>query len=72
MALLFDDRVNMIVFDHLSPSESSFKGQYQYYGPDGSYDVLRFKRGKWFYKSDFDIRNSKELSNKIRKASNKF
>lgn len=72
MALVYEDNANMIVFDHLSPSEPAYKDQFQYYGPDGSYDVLKFKRGKWVYKTDFDIRNSKALSNKITKASNKF
>lgn len=72
MALLYDDRVRQIVYDHLAPSDPAYKDQFQYYGPDGSYDTFKFKRGKWVYSTDFDIRNSKALSNKIKKASNKF
>ncbi len=49
MLLRYDDKYNMIIWDHLSPSESSLKGQYEYYGPDGTYDGLRFERNKWIF-----------------------
>jgi len=33
-------KMNMIIFDHLSPSKPSYTGNYQFYGPDFSYDGL--------------------------------
>lgn len=47
----------MIVFDHLSPARPSLEGQFQYYGPDFSYDGLLFDDGIWMHQSDIDIRN---------------
>ncbi|MCF8374209.1 MAG: hypothetical protein K9H64_21480 [Bacteroidales bacterium] len=64
MVLRYDDKLNMIVFDHLSPSESHLKGNYQYYGPDWSYDALEFEKGKWQYVVDINPRNPKPKTEK--------
>ncbi|MHC1705239.1 MAG: hypothetical protein AB9846_15130 [Tenuifilaceae bacterium] len=47
----------IIVFDHLSPSRPDFEGNYQFYGPDFSYDGFRFEKGEWVYTPDLDLRN---------------
>jgi hypothetical protein len=57
MTLLWDESLKMIVFDHLSPSKPSYTGNYQFYGPDLSYDGLRFEKGIWKLMEDIDIRN---------------
>ena len=59
MMLRYDVRMKMIVFDHLTPSESFYNGQYQYYGPDFSYDGYRFEKGIWLLEVDIDLRNPK-------------
>ena len=59
MSLKYNEAAKQIVFDHLSPSDSRFEGQFQYYGPDFSFDALEFKKGKWNYVSDIDARNGK-------------
>lgn len=46
MYLDYDEKLRMIVFDHLSPIQESLKGQYQFYAPDLSYDGLKFKKGQ--------------------------
>ncbi|MCK4661223.1 MAG: hypothetical protein KAT68_00045 [Bacteroidales bacterium] len=66
MTLRYDDKLKMIVFDHLSPSKPIYKEQYEYYGPDFSYDGLFFKNGKWNFVSDIDVRNQK-VKNKKKK-----
>ncbi len=60
MLLRWDDRLGMIIFDHLSPSEPKYKGLPQFYGPDFSYDGLRFDKGKWIYEIDLDVRAPKK------------
>lgn len=57
MTLTFDKEKEMIVFDHLSPSRPSLKGQYEFYGPDFSYDGLKFERGIWNSYTDIDVRD---------------
>ena len=47
---------DMIVFDHLSPSREDLEGQYQFYGPDFSYDGLRWKDCGWVLIEDLDLR----------------
>ena len=57
MFLNFDERLGMVVMDHLAPKEPYLKGNYQFYGPDMSHDGLRFEEGKWLYEPDIDVRN---------------
>ena len=57
MSLNYNENKKMIVFDHLSPSQPSYQGNYQFYGPDFSYDGLKFDDGKWNLQKDIDIRN---------------
>jgi hypothetical protein len=57
MALNYDPNQKMIVYDHLSPFRPSLKGQYQFYGPDFSYDGLKFENGVWNTYQDIDVRN---------------
>lgn len=57
MSLKWNDRMKMIVFDHLSPSRPSFTGNYEYYGPDFSYDGFRFEKDAWVLVEKLDMRN---------------
>lgn len=57
MSVKYDESKDIIVYDHLSPKEPELKGQYQYYGPDFSYDALAFKKGRWVKIEDYDARN---------------
>lgn len=57
MALNWDEKEKMIVMDHLAPEDSRFEGQYQFYGPDFSYDALQFKKGKWLLLRDVFAKN---------------
>ncbi len=56
MNLRYDKNLKMIIFDHLSPTEQRYTGEYEYYGPDLSYDGLVFKNNIWLYMSDIDLR----------------
>jgi hypothetical protein len=44
-----------IVIDHLSPKNPLMTGIYADYGPDGSYDLLLLKKGKWEFIENVDI-----------------
>ena len=56
MTLRFDSS-NEVVFDHLSPFSPEYEGNFQYYGPDFSYDSFLLENGKWILKQDIDVRN---------------
>jgi hypothetical protein len=58
MTLTYDEAKEMIVFDHLSPSRPSLKGQYEFYGPDFSYDGFKFENGIWNLYPDIDVRDN--------------
>ena len=57
MKLKFHERVNRVVFDHLSPSEPRYVNQFEYYGPDFSYDALKLEKGIWNLIEEFDLKN---------------
>lgn len=59
MTLTYDEEREMIIYDHLSPSKPSLTGEYEFYGPDFSYDGLKFERGIWNAYLDIDVRNKK-------------
>ena len=52
MSLKFDEPLNRIVYDHLSPEVPSLKGVYSYYVPDFSYDAFVWEEDSWLLKED--------------------
>jgi hypothetical protein len=44
-----------IVMDHLSPKNAMMEGIYADYGPDGTYDLYQWEKGKWKLYSQIDI-----------------
>ncbi|MBN1116775.1 MAG: hypothetical protein JXA77_06205 [Bacteroidales bacterium] len=57
MTLDYNAGMEMIIFDHLSPSRPSQIDQFQFYGPDFSYDGLKFEDGIWMHESDISVTN---------------
>ena len=53
----YNEAMDMIVYDHLVPLHPIYSGNYQFYGPDGSYDGLKFTEGVWMLEEDIDARN---------------
>lgn len=54
MLLRYNAKHDIIVMDHLVPAEEKYRQMHQFYGPDRSYDALRFQNGKWVLESDID------------------
>lgn len=46
-SLKYYSKGGYIVYDHLSPRNPAMVGIFSDYGPDGSYDALKFEKGKW-------------------------
>ena len=57
MMLRYDNELEMIVFDHLSPGQPEYENQFQFYGPDSSYDGLEFKNCVWTLHEDLNLIN---------------
>jgi hypothetical protein len=68
MSLRYNEKKKMIVFDHLSPSNPDLKGKFEYYGPDMSYDALKYKSGKWFFIKNIEIGNPSEYDVKTKNS----
>jgi hypothetical protein len=49
MGLHYEEKLDMILFDHLSPIQAGMEGNYKFYGPDLSLDGFRFEKGQWVY-----------------------
>jgi len=69
MSLKYNTARKQIIFSHLAPNtlDPNLIGQYQYYGPDGSFDALYMKKGKWTYEPAIDIRKDKDKNDNAKK-----
>lgn len=67
MSLKYDEKKDLIIFDHLTPSNPGLEGHAEFYGPDFSYDAFQFKKGKWVYIEDVDARNKKNANDALYK-----
>jgi len=56
MSVRYDRKLEMITYDHLVPMHPVYQDQYEFYGPDGSFDGLRFTDGTWMLQEDIDAR----------------
>ncbi|MFN8208788.1 MAG: hypothetical protein U0T82_15480 [Bacteroidales bacterium] len=56
MGLTWEPRMEMILFDHLSPIQPGMEGNYKFYGPDLSIDGYRFEKGKWIYVPEVQVK----------------
>ena len=57
ISVRYDPGTDMITFDHLVPLHPIYEKNYEFYGPDGSYNGLEFSGGLWNYRDDIDVRN---------------
>lgn len=69
MSMKYNDKRKQIVLSHLAPKDegSTLEGQYQYYGPDGSFDAYEQSKDRWVLKEDIDIRNEKSKNDNVKK-----
>lgn len=69
MSLRYNDKRGQIVYSHLAPNKEGdvLEGQFQYYGPDGSFDALEMHKGKWVTVEDVDVRTEKNKNDKAEK-----
>lgn len=73
MMLNYDEALKTIVFDHLSPSEPRYSGQFEYYGPDFSFDGFVLGEKHWAYSEDIKPNRPAPKSKKAPvKGSNKL
>lgn len=56
----YDEEYSGIIMDHVSPPDASMKGLYMQYGPDFSYDGLRWEDEKWFLESNIQVQSDIE------------
>ena len=57
ISVRYDQSIDMIAFDHLVPTHPIYEKNFEFYGPDGSFDGLEFSGGLWNYRNDIDARN---------------
>lgn len=52
----YEPTLDLITFDHLVPLHPIYENNFEFYGPDGSFDGLRFEDGVWNLQNDIDAR----------------
>ncbi|MEN8157827.1 MAG: hypothetical protein ABFS10_12830 [Bacteroidota bacterium] len=56
ISVRYDPNMEMIVYDHLVPLHPIYKSNFEFYGPDGSFEGLKFEDGSWTLREDIDAR----------------
>ncbi|WP_132129188.1 hypothetical protein [Anseongella ginsenosidimutans] len=54
-----------IIFDHLVPFSEGQKGNYEFYGPDLSYDGFALQNGQWHLTEDLELQNDRNNLDKF-------
>lgn len=69
MSLRYNERTGQVVYSHLSSKQEGdlLEGQFQFYGPDGSFDALERHKDKWVVVEDIDARNEKSPNDNLSK-----
>lgn len=69
MSMKYNEKRKQIVLSHLAPKDEGpvLEGQYQYYGPDGSFDAYEQSKDRWVLKEDIDIRNDRSKNDNVKK-----
>jgi hypothetical protein len=65
MMLRYLPEKKLILFDHLSPADSTMKGKFEFYGPDLSYDGLTYSNGYWNLEKDLKLSNSSSAMDSV-------
>lgn len=71
MTLIWDKKVNMIVFDHLVPYEPNMAGNFEFYGSDLTFDAFKLAWGKLSLSENVELRNDASLNEDFYKSPKK-
>ncbi len=58
MMVAYKKDLKMIVYDHLSPIANKYENNPEFYGPDYSFDGLKFQYGVWKHLSDIPYKGT--------------
>lgn len=73
MTLRYEPKSRMIVFDHLAPPNPELEGNFSFYGPDFSYDGLRYeKTGFWIFESNIDVKSAEKSKTPANRKVNRY
>jgi len=56
ITIRYEPNLDIITFDHLVPIHPVYQNNLEFYGPDGSFDGLKFEEGTWILQNDIDAR----------------
>lgn len=56
ISVRYEPSLDMISYDHLVPLDPIYQNNFEFYGPDGSFDGLKFEDGLWILQTDIDAR----------------
>ena len=71
MTLIWDKKVNMIVFDHLAPYEPKMAGNFEFYGSDLSFDAYKITWGKLSLSENVPLKNDATANEDLYKSPKK-
>ncbi len=60
MTVRYQESAERIIIDHLTPRSAEMKGNYQFYGPDGTFDAYELIKNKWVFRPSVEFKATKK------------
>ena len=64
MTVRYQEKSDRIILDHLTPRSPNMEGNFQFYGPDGTFDAYELEKSTWKLKKGVSFQAT-EKSNKV-------
>ena len=64
LSLVYDERNERLVFDHMAPPRPELEGRYEFYSPDSSYDAYWLEQGKLRLENNVEFNRQREPKDK--------
>jgi len=65
VSLKYHPKTKQIVFDHVVPPNKGLKGVYDFYIPDLSFDAFEFRKDRWYFVQNVDVRGEQTMKNYV-------
>ena len=63
VSLKYHPKTDQVVFDHCIPPNKGLEGIYDYYVPDMSFDAFEFRKDRWYFVQNVDVRGDQTMEN---------
>lgn len=65
VSLKYHPKTKQAVFDHCVPPNKGLEGIFEFYVPDMSFDAFEFRKDRWYFVQNVDVRGDQTMENYV-------